>query len=141
MQGYAVNEVVPSYEAWLNRVHPDDREEAVSLIMHAQTTRSTYINEFRILLPDGSIRWSSARGRFFYDNKGKPFRMIGVIEDITLHKQTEAKLRENETRMRKQKEAFQSAIDGATLIESLDIIAEMVVEETKGDAHVAFLSF
>lgn len=56
--------------------------------------------------------------------------------DITTRKKAEEKLRINEERMRKQKEAFQAAIDGASLADSLNIIAELVSDET--EARTAF---
>lgn len=100
MQGYAVGEVTPSYEAWLARVHPDDRAEAGALIDRAWRTRETYVHDFRILHPGGEVRWGSARGRFFHDIQGEPYRMVGVMEDITEQKLAERRLRESEERYR-----------------------------------------
>ena len=83
MQGYAVGEVEPSYEAWLARVHPQDRAAAETALLQARDQHRDYDHEFRTLLPDGSVRWISAHGRFFYDDQRQPRRMIGVMRDIT----------------------------------------------------------
>ena len=100
MQGYAVGEVMPNYETWLARVHPEDRAETISLIEQSRDSRSLYIHEFRTLHPDGSIRWCSARGQFFYHDSGEPFRMIGVMSDVTELKRREQALRESEEKLR-----------------------------------------
>jgi PAS domain S-box-containing protein len=83
MQGYAVGEVEPSHQAWLARVHPDDRTGAEAALLQAREWCKAYDHEFRTLLPDGSVHWMSAHGRFFYDHQGVPRRMIGVMRDIT----------------------------------------------------------
>ena len=83
LQGYAVGEVEPSYEAWLARVHPDDRASAEAALHQAREQRLAYDHEFRTLLPDGAVRWMSAQGHFFHDAQGRPRRMIGVMRDIT----------------------------------------------------------
>jgi PAS domain S-box-containing protein len=83
MQGYAVGEVEPSYEAWLARVHPQDRAAAEAALLQARDQHRDYDHEFRTLLPDGSVHWISAHGRFFYDDQRRPRRMIGVMRDIT----------------------------------------------------------
>jgi PAS domain S-box-containing protein len=54
------------------------------------------------------------------------------------HARAEETLLTNEKRMRRQKEAFQAAIDGAPLEESLGILADIVTEETAGEARTAF---
>jgi len=92
MQGYAAGEVTPSYEAWVARVHPEDREETIALIEKARDDKITYVHEFRTVPVNGKVVWCSARGRFFYDADGQPYRMIGVMEDIRVRKETEAAL-------------------------------------------------
>ncbi|AZS21567.1 sensor histidine kinase [Caulobacter sp. FWC26] len=108
-QGYAVGEVLPSYQAWLDRLHPDDRDETVALIEAARDGRSTFHHEFRALWPDGSIHWRAARGRFFYDESGAPVRMIGVAEDITEQKLAVQRMAASEARLRLALEAGRMA--------------------------------
>ena len=82
-----------SYDAFLDAIHPDDRE-----LTHAAVTRSIrekipYDIEYRALWPDGLVRWMAARGRTFCDvETGKPLRMIGVVLDITGRKRTEEEI-------------------------------------------------
>ncbi len=83
LQGYPVNSVEPSYGAWLARIHPDDRAAAETLMADAMGGGRPYAQEFRVVHPDGSIHWHSARGRFFFDDAGQPVRMVGAIVDVT----------------------------------------------------------
>lgn len=83
MEGYRVGEVTPSYAAWAARIHPDDRPVAEAALRAAMEARSDYVQEFRVVHPDGSIHWLSGRGRFFYGEGGEPVRMIGAMVDTT----------------------------------------------------------
>lgn len=89
MQGYAVGEVTPSYEAWAARVHPEDRPATEAAIIEARDTAGEFVREFRSLHPDGSVHWLSARGRFFYDEAGEPVRMVGAMLDVTERREWE----------------------------------------------------
>ena len=70
------------------RVHPEDRAVRDAAIRHALETLGEYATEYRIVLPDGQVRWITARGRVEFDG-GKPLRMRGVWHDITDRKQAE----------------------------------------------------
>ncbi|WP_435017495.1 chemotaxis protein CheB [Tundrisphaera sp. TA3] len=100
MQGYTPGEVAPSYEAWRARVHPDDRPAAEAALNAAHDARAPFAHDFRALHPDGSVRWLSARGIFFYDEAGAAIRMIGVMRDVTDQRQAEDALRRSEERLR-----------------------------------------
>jgi len=82
MYGYRIGEVEPSRAAWLARIHPDDREAAEAVVTNAERDRKSHINEFRIILPDGKIRWIRAYGQFLGhgDNQTRAF---GLVADIT----------------------------------------------------------
>ncbi|GGB19120.1 hypothetical protein GCM10011380_05850 [Sphingomonas metalli] len=83
MEGYAVDEIRPSFEAWAARVHPDDRAGSEAALAKAMASGGEYVREFRVVHPDGSVHWLHGRGRFSYDAAGKPVRMIGAMIDIT----------------------------------------------------------
>ncbi|SFR80483.1 PAS domain-containing protein [Sphingomonas jatrophae] len=83
MEGYEVGEVKPSYERWLERVHPDDRSAAQAALRTSMHERTDYAHEFRSLHPDQTVHWLSARGRFFYDEREEPTRMVGAMIDVT----------------------------------------------------------
>ncbi|MCQ0989068.1 PAS domain S-box protein [Jiella marina] len=93
MEGYDVGEVTPSYEVWAARIHPEDREETEATLRRAQETGVEYEHEFRVVHPDGSVHWLSARGRFFYDESGSAVRMAGAIADMTERREMEERQR------------------------------------------------
>ena len=67
------------------RVHPEDRAARDRAIQ----SHGSYETEYRIVLPDGTIRWIGGRARCVSDTKGKPTRLLGVSMDITERKQAE----------------------------------------------------
>ena len=86
---------------WTNlagRVHPDDSAARAATIQHALETRGSYETEYRIILPDGSVRWITARGRYASSAGNAPPRILGVSMDITRQKQAgaEAQLQREE---------------------------------------------
>ncbi len=83
-----------------NNVHPEDRKLVMETMAKALRGERDYKTEYRILLENGGIRWIDAHGNLQYDPEGKPVRMLGVATDITDSKQTEAALKESETRLR-----------------------------------------
>jgi PAS domain S-box-containing protein len=76
------------------RVHPEDRALRDSAIRGAIETHGEYEIEYRVLLPDGTLRWIGARGRCATEENGKGTRLIGVSIDITPRKIAEAEARQ-----------------------------------------------
>lgn len=100
MLDYPVNSVTPSYDAWASRVHPDDLPTAEAGIRHSMQTGEHYAAQFRVVWPDGTVRWVEARGEFYFDPSGQPLRNYGVMLDISDRIMTERAVRENEARLR-----------------------------------------
>jgi len=73
-----------------DRVHPEDRALRDSAVKGAIETRSQYEIEYRVLLPDGTLRWISSHGRCVSGENGTGTRLIGVSIDITPRKLAEA---------------------------------------------------
>jgi PAS domain S-box-containing protein len=82
------------YQAWLDRVHPEDISQIEVALHHSLAERRDIDLEYRVIRPDGTIRWINGRGHTFYNAAGEPVRMVGLLLDITNRKQTEAALRE-----------------------------------------------
>jgi PAS domain S-box-containing protein len=83
-----------TYRQFLERVHPDDQDRLRIGITKALEQKQEYDDEIRVIWPDGDVHWLTAKGRVFYDEDGKPTRMVGVGSDVTERKKMEAALRE-----------------------------------------------
>ncbi|MDX3911230.1 MAG: PAS domain-containing protein [Sphingobium sp.] len=83
MIGYELGEVEPSYENWAARIHPADLRATLTALNSARDLKEPYRHEFRFRHPDGTIVWCSALGRFYYDKTGHPYRMVGVMQNIS----------------------------------------------------------
>ena len=77
------------YEAWLERVHPEDRQATTTAVGHALKSGMDFNSEFRIVHPNGSIRFIQANALVQYDDRGEPQRMIGINYDVTERQKTE----------------------------------------------------
>ncbi len=100
--GYEPGKPERTYEEWADRVHPDDLSRAGTMIQTALANHETYDFEYRILLPNGELRWVDAFGRGEYDAEGNPVRMAGVVIDVTERKLAEAALQQSEETARQQ---------------------------------------
>ena len=95
-------------EEFIERVHPEDRECVRQLVEQTIAARSDIAIDYRVVRPDGSIRWVTSRSKAFYDEAGRPTRMVGALVDITDHKLAEDEIR-------RQKEIFQKIFDIAPI--------------------------
>lgn len=86
------------FEDWKQTVHPDDVDKAVAECMSAVAERKDLNIEFRIVRPDGEVRWIAAQGKVLCDASGRPSRMLGVNIDITERKAGEVALKETDRR-------------------------------------------
>lgn len=81
-----------TYEAWLAQIHPEDRADTTSAVDQSLKSGLPMEHEFRILWPDGSVRWLAARWQATLDLAGAPLKVIGIHIDITQRKQSEQAL-------------------------------------------------
>ena len=77
-------------EAWRKALYPDDAQRMETALMAALDGEREFKEEFRIILPDGSLRHLQGSARIYRDANGKPLRMVGVNYDITERKKDEA---------------------------------------------------
>jgi PAS domain S-box-containing protein len=94
MLGWEDHELANRFEEWADRLHPDDRGRAMS-VLHAylQNQLSDYEIELRLRHKDGSYRWILSRGVAFRDDKGRPYRMAGSHTDVTERRKAEEALK------------------------------------------------
>ncbi|MDB5084726.1 MAG: domain S-box protein [Bacilli bacterium] len=91
----APDQISPSYEMFLNHVHPEDRDYVSSSVKQAMVG-SRFNIEFRIVCGDGSTRLCHSRGELIVDGTGRAVRAVGFMQDITEKRQEQEKLLEVE---------------------------------------------
>ena len=79
-----------TYESYVERVHPDDRDLVRETVARAYEEGEPFLFDQRIVLPDGGVRWVQSRGRVVTDDAGTPVRMVGTSEDVTERKRLDA---------------------------------------------------
>src|SRR3954464_7023481 len=89
-----------TYEDWVRRIHPEDREKNDQAFIRAvRGDALEYWAEYRIIRPsDGEVRWIQVRSVLERDAEGRPLRLVGAHTDITERKRAELALQQlNET--------------------------------------------
>ena len=81
-----------TFEAYQSDIHPDDRERVLRQVAETTAGQQPHQLEYRIVPPDGRVRWVEARGQLFLDPDGNPERLVGICMDITERKQAELDL-------------------------------------------------
>ena len=76
-------------ETWLSVVHPEDAERVRRAVGADPRQREDYHQQYRVLWPDGSVRWVESQGKCQRDSEGRATRVVGVLADVTNRKLTE----------------------------------------------------
>ncbi len=92
--GYPQGTII-NHSQLFKHIHPDDLQERKKSIEEALSSGTLY-HQMRLITKDGSVCWIETKGKVFYDNAGKPDKMVGTIRDITQEKQRESELVESE---------------------------------------------
>ena len=92
--GRSLESVRQRPQSFMDAIHSEDRERVVG-ILEGQRQQGFEV-EYRIVRPDGSVRWIRDRGFPVKDASGKVYRIAGVAEDITERKRVEMALQKNE---------------------------------------------
>ncbi len=78
-----------TFESYSREIHPEDREKVLGSIKRALATGSPHEVEYRIVAPDGTVRWVEGKGRVEHGPDGRPVRMTGVCLNVTRRKEAE----------------------------------------------------
>ncbi len=87
--GFTRGQFGATYEAFLECVHPEDRQYVIDSVNACVENGEDYAIEHRIIWPNGTIRWVSETGDVIRNKNGKAIRMLGVVQDITKRKDRE----------------------------------------------------
>ena len=94
--GVPPDQFEPTFEGYLERVHPEDRSTTGTIIQKAFRERSPFEFEERIVRPDGAIRVLHSQGKWILDSLQQPVSLVGICQDITERRQAEDQLRRSE---------------------------------------------
>jgi PAS domain S-box-containing protein len=139
--GLAPGQSPRTIEGFISRVHPDDRAAVVAHCERCASEGADFGMEFRVVWPDGAVRWLADRGRSYVDAEGRPVYMTGACVDITDRKSAEE-------RLAYKRRILEMIARGAPLAETLsaivalleahwpDAIASVMLVDDDGRLHV-----
>jgi PAS domain S-box-containing protein len=83
-----------NYQLWRSSLHPEDREQAVEQLKAAVSGAGRFNPVFRIVRPDGAVRYVQAMALIERDASGAAVQMVGTNQDVTAQRELEIRLRE-----------------------------------------------
>jgi PAS domain S-box-containing protein len=119
--GQSVETLYAAPQEWMNAIHPEDRTRIMEAALTKQIS-GKYDEVYRIIRPDGAVRWIQDRAFPIQDESGKVYRLVGIAEDITERKQVWDALRENEAR---KSAIMRVALDAIITIDHVGRIIEL----------------
>jgi PAS domain S-box-containing protein len=129
--------IFPSYDHFFEIIHPNDVDRVKAVHQKALKDKAVFDFGFRIIRPDGSIRYINEQGEVFQNSQGEPIRMLGTVRDITERKRSDALLKQAviETKAANNaKSEFLASMshDLRTPLNAIMGFAEMMKERTYG---------
>jgi PAS domain S-box-containing protein len=94
--GLEPNDPQTTFDAYLDRIHGEDREQVQTIVEHSLRERTPLDFEYRIVRPDGAIRHIRSQGRWRPNDAGEMVRLAGISQDITDRKLAEEQARISE---------------------------------------------
>ncbi|MBT8320489.1 MAG: PAS domain-containing protein, partial [Eudoraea sp.] len=94
LYGVNKNDFQGVYDAWESAVHPEDKQAAGNDVQLAIEGKKDFDTEFRVIWPDGSIRYIRGMANIQRDKAGNALKMIGANWDITESRQSEKRLKD-----------------------------------------------
>jgi PAS domain S-box-containing protein len=118
-----------AYEAWARNIHPQDKAHTEREIQAALSGEREYAPEFRIVRPDGAVRYLKANSQTFRDENNKPLRMIGTNIDITERKWAQTEL-----------ERYRDHLENLVQARTVELQEARVVADAANQAKSDFLA-
>src|SRR5438045_7046353 len=131
--GFPEGDRLQSLDRLLGAVHADDLQQVLGAYERSATQGEDFDEEFRIVLPDGSVRWISGRARMTLDVMGKPKYLTGACVDITKRREAEAA----RAQMRESERAARA--DTARAMALRDEVLAIVAHDLRNQLHAVLL--
>lgn len=126
-----------AYDNFLERLHPADRERVARNVDRTLEQGANYEDEFRVVLPDGQIRWLASSGRVYRDADGRAVRMTGVNFEVTDRKLAEEERLQLLERERAARAAAERTIERMSRLQTItSALAEALTFKQVADAVV-----
>ncbi|MDJ0736941.1 MAG: PAS domain S-box protein [Nostocaceae cyanobacterium] len=137
--GRSCEAVYADYMQWLNAIHPDDFQRVQTAVFES-LPRGDYDQQYRIIRPDGSVRWIRDRGFAISNQEGECQRFAGVAEDITDSKLVETALQQQIQRERLLADIARNIRKSLNLVDVLNTTVQQV-RQFLGTDRVFILRF
>jgi len=111
--GYKPNRFPRTMDAWMSRLHPEDRERVPAAVEKKLKSEEPYCLECRVKRRDGTYLYGLDRGSVVYDGAGKPRKWIGAVTGITERKRAEKQVEESASQLRQMMDGTVKAISSA----------------------------
>jgi PAS domain S-box-containing protein len=128
--GRSATSLLAEPRSWLAAIHPDDRQAVLQAALTRQVS-GEYDETYRIIRPDGTVRWIHDRAFPVHDASGQVYRVLGVATDVTREKLADADLRESKHRLESALEALERTQAQVVQQERLRALGQMA----SGIAH------
>ncbi len=111
--GFPITPQAPSMQEFLDQCHTEDAQTLQRSIQYGLTEKKQYTVEYRLIMPDGSVKWIYNRGRPIVNKQGSVEMMVGTIQDVTTLKHSQESVQANRARYTT---LFKSAAVGKALM-------------------------
>ena len=108
-----------SFDDYVNRVHPEDRNRVNAAVQRAIATQTPWEHDYRIIRPDGSLRWVNSGGEVLERVDGVPSQLGGYCRDITAQRLAEAKRQRAQDQLAAQQKILEQIVRGQPLDDTL----------------------
>jgi len=115
IMGRAVESLYKNPKDWIKAVYPEDRRR-IERSFAKEREGEPFEDEYRIVRPDGSVRWINDHGFKVYDEAGKVYRIAGVAEDISERKEAEQSIHSALKESQRHSAETESLLEGARAV-------------------------
>jgi PAS domain S-box-containing protein len=114
--GRSCESVYEGAMSWTEAIHQEDRDRVITAFEKQILGEGDFNQEYRIVRPDGEVRWIRDRAFPIYNRSGQVYRLAGIAEDITERQQTLSALQRLNEELQQSQQNLQAIIDNTTAV-------------------------